>query len=268
MRRILLTLLVAVSSLLAAAPASHVHADTAPVYYLALGDSLARGYQPNHDVTHGYAQDLYHMLVQTTTNLQLVNLGCVDESTDTMLGTNGTYCPSWIYTTGMTTTPQITQAVTFLQTHPGQIKLITIDIGVNDVLRAIQSGLTLPKVLALARQLSRNLDLIYAQVRQAAGPNVKIVTMTYYNPLIILSDSALMKLGAALLNGIIASAAAKQSMTVAQVYQAFNGAPKPGDMICKKTWFCSLLHFGDPHPRRSGYTLIADAFLQAGAGNT
>jgi len=37
-------------------------AQMAPHYYVALGDSLAEGFQPNGDVGHGYADQLYAAL--------------------------------------------------------------------------------------------------------------------------------------------------------------------------------------------------------------
>jgi hypothetical protein len=59
-------------------------------YYLALGDSLAYGFQPNHDNTHGYAQDFYQNLQQYGTT-SFTDYGCPGETTYWM--THYTYCP-------------------------------------------------------------------------------------------------------------------------------------------------------------------------------
>src|SRR2546422_954300 len=60
------------------------------VYYLALGDSLSVGGQPGltgqtQPTSQGYADDLYQILVTKTPNLQLAKLGCIGESTYTMI---------------------------------------------------------------------------------------------------------------------------------------------------------------------------------------
>lgn len=266
MRRVLLTLFLAVSSFMAVAPAARASATDAPIY-LALGDSLAFGYQPvGFLLGHGYAQQLAATLRHTTPSLQLKDLGCVGETTDTMLGNGGTICPYMKYTSGVTTTPQIVQAINFLQSHQGQVKLITIDIGVNDILKALSGHLSSGEITALAQRIAQNLNTIYSDVVNAA-PGVKIVTMTYYNPLVVFSNSPGLTAGAQLFNGIITTQAAQHGIAVADVYQAFNGTSDPGATICKLTWFCSLFHFGDLHPRTAGYTVITNEFVKAGAAN-
>src|SRR2546421_7362458 len=89
-------------------------------YYLALGDSLAFGFQPNHDFTHGYVQQLS----ATLPNLVLNNLGCPGEtSTSLVLGGK---CP---YPGGRS---QLDTAIAFLRAHRGKVRLITLDIGGDD----------------------------------------------------------------------------------------------------------------------------------------
>src|ERR671937_2401232 len=61
----------AAALLLALLPAAHPATAATSVgprtFYLALGDSLAWGYQPNWDIVQGYAEDLYlHLLRQGT----------------------------------------------------------------------------------------------------------------------------------------------------------------------------------------------------------
>src|ERR1700679_464567 len=69
------------SSHFVAAPAS---------YYLALGDSLSQGVQPDSAGTsvetgQGYADQLYAMLRRSQPALRLVKLGCPGETTATMI---------------------------------------------------------------------------------------------------------------------------------------------------------------------------------------
>lgn len=266
MRRVLLALVVALSGCLAMMTPA-VHAQT-PTYYLALGDSLSYGYQPNLDLHHGYTQNIYNNLLQTQPGLQFENLSCVDETTSTMLGLNGTHCPYWQYSTGMTTTPQITQTLSFIQAHPGQISLVTLDIGANDLLQAIQGGITLPKILQLLTELHTNLDSIYGQLRAAVGNTVPIGTMTYYNPLIVISSSPLITVGVKLFNNVISSEAAKFGVGVAPIYNAFNSGSvaQQQHTICAWTWFCSSTHKGDIHCNTQGYAVIAYVFEKSGIG--
>lgn len=266
MRRLLVALVV-ISGVLVVAPArGHAQSTT---YYLALGDSLAFGWQPNHDYSHGYAHQLYENMLPAQPDLKIENLGCVDETSSTMVGVNGAFCPNWKYTTGMTTTPQLTQALAFIQAHPGQVSLITIDIGANDVLQLVQGGgITKQKIGQFIMTLTTNLNAIFSQLRAAVGPDVPIATMTYYNPLIVLSGSGVITTGATLLNDMITNQAAKSNMVVAPVFNAFNSGSvaQQRRSICHNTWFCSLIHLFDPHCRTAGYTLIAQTFEQAGIG--
>lgn len=272
MRRSLLTLVITLVSLLAVALPAHAAAQprqatpSTPSYLLALGDSLALGYQPDLRLLgHGYAQNLASQL-----GLQLEDLGCVDETTVTMLGQNGTYCKYWQYTGAMTTTPQITQTMTFLRNNPGQVKLITVDIGVNDLLGMLgQPPVTIQKVLAALSQISTNLDTIYGDLQTAtAGQNVPIVTMTYYNPFIVTQPiSRVTNLAVTLLNSMIIKKAAAHNILVAQVFNDthFNGlfsVTNPGPAIaamCQATWICYTAH-PDIHATTQGYTDITQDF--------
>src|SRR6266851_8420386 len=59
-------------------------------HYLALGDSLAFGFQPNGDFTHGYVPDLFQILQNEGTK-DVKDLGCPGESSTTFI--NGV-CPA------------------------------------------------------------------------------------------------------------------------------------------------------------------------------
>ncbi len=281
MRRALCALVIVVSGLLVAIPpAGTAAADgscsaATPCYYLALGDSLAEGYQPDSSIKygfgHGYADVLEKSLMQKYPNgaMQLANLGCVDETSSTMLGLNGTNCPNSQYTTyGITTTPQITLALNFLQDHPGQVRLITIDIGVNDMLQALTSSTSITQVVSVLTQVQNNFDQILTDLQQQASAtqngNVRIVTMTYYNPLVVSSSSVFVTLAGQIFANKIKNIAQQHGISVADVYQAFNGGAHPTPIICQLTWYCSTTHPGDPHPHTLGYALIAALFWQAG----
>lgn len=269
MRRALLSLVVVVLGCFSLSPVVSTHAQST-TYYLALGDSLAWGWQPIHaDYGYGYTQDLYHYMLHTQPTLQIQNLACVGETSSTMLGLNNTHCPSWQDTKNMTTTPQTTQALQFIQAHPQQINLVTVDMGANDLLYALKGGISLPKLIQVITQLHTNLDTIFGELRAAVGAKVPIATMTYYNPLIVLSSSSLITVGAEIFNGVISSEAAKFNVTVAPVYNAFNtgSIAQQRQNICTLTWFCDPKYPANPHCRSNGYALIAETFVKVGIGN-
>src|SRR5215813_12623696 len=109
--------------LLALTIASRAGAADSP-YYLALGDSLAVGIQPDANgdyipTNQGYADDLHAFFHAYVPSLKLAKLGCSGETTASMALGQGSPCS---YQAGS----QLAQAIQFLQTH--RVALITIDI--------------------------------------------------------------------------------------------------------------------------------------------
>src|SRR5579872_6728934 len=93
-----------------------------PPYYLALGDSLAIGFQPTvtggHATNQGYVDDIYAVARLRVPGLQLKKLGCSGETSYTMI--HGGSCRN--YTTGN----QLNDAIAFLQSH--HVAFITLDV--------------------------------------------------------------------------------------------------------------------------------------------
>src|SRR5216684_5678462 len=54
-------------------------------HYLALGDSLAFGFQPNGDFTHGYVPDFFQQDLQKDGVKDFLNLGCPGETSTTFI---------------------------------------------------------------------------------------------------------------------------------------------------------------------------------------
>src|SRR5258708_1345957 len=99
-------------------------------HYLALGDSYAFGFQPNGNYKDGYASEFFENL-QGHGVKNFLNLGCGGETTSSMI--HGP-CP------GDHTVPtQLKAALDYLKAHAGQVRPVTLDIGVNDILGAINS---------------------------------------------------------------------------------------------------------------------------------
>ncbi|HWE65825.1 MAG TPA: SGNH/GDSL hydrolase family protein [Acidimicrobiales bacterium] len=137
--------------------------------YLDLGDSVGmwngeRSY-PNL-VTAFFRKDL--------PRLQLVNLACSGETTQTMMA-HSLCAPGG---------SQLRNAVSFLRTHRGAVALVTIDIGGNDVVNCVSAAnpttCFTKNLVVMKGQLTYILDAL----RQAAGPSVPIVGMNVFDPLL------------------------------------------------------------------------------------
>ncbi len=254
-------------------------------YYLSLGDSLAQGVQPNAagtsvETNQGYPNQLYAALRPGHPGLRLVKLGCPGETTGTMISG------------GICSYPQVSQlaaAVSFLRDHPGQVPLITIDIGANDLnpcvvlanLSALEACVeaTLPTVVA-------NLTEIMTDLRAAGGGNARIVGMTYYVPELAawLTGPAGQEFATAseqlvvTFNGLLTSVYQQFGARIADVFSAFQSAdftdqvtlpnigtvPRNVALICKWTWECASAPRGpNEHANAIGYGVIALTFLLA-----
>ncbi len=257
----------------AAAPASAGGIHSRPSYYLALGDSLAYGYQPTHVTGQGYVDDLYANLHANDANLQLNNLGCPGETSATMI--SGGICS---YAEG----DQLDAAIHFLRSHPLRVKLVTIDIGANDVDHCLSTGsIDETCINDGLKAIAKNLTRIVIRLRLAA-PLVKIVGMTYYDPFLAAylqspSGPALAQQSLSLadtLNQELTEIYHLVGFRVADVAGAFStddfttmvslapGVIVPLDVarICQWTWMCTVPPGPDIHANADGYAVMAQAF--------
>jgi lysophospholipase L1-like esterase len=255
-----------------------------PTYYLALGDSLSQGVQPDAagasvETRDGYPDQLYAMLRRGHPTLELVKLGCPGETTTTMI--NGGICR---YPAGS----QLKAADAFLRAHRGQMLLVTIDIGANDPEQCTGGDPTLTQLASCAATgipaAVTHLTTIMASLKAAAGPGVRMVGMNYYLP-------ALAEWRDGLPGHLVAWAAERLTATyndlldrvytqsgarVANVFGAFEVAdfteqgttPVNVARLCQWTWECAAPPRGpNQHANQAGYQVIARAFLQASGLN-
>ena len=140
--RLRVSILVACATALLALPVAS--AASRVTYYLSLGDSLAQGYQPiggpysplgSPGYNQGYADQLLKLVRQPEEQLRLVKLGCGGETTTRMIVGSG-FC-GFGYTAGS----QLAEAEQFLRVHRGEVTLVTIDIGADDVIQPDGGGL-------------------------------------------------------------------------------------------------------------------------------
>lgn len=246
-------------------------------YYMSLGDSLAYGFQqakfnselPTVDATTfvGYTDYFARMLRTFDPGLQVVNYGCVGETTSSFLTgcawSQDQHLPLHDAYTGS----QLNAALTFLAAHPGQVSPITIALGSNDVnhlvgqcggltnLSCVASGLP-----ATVNLMTGNLAKIIGALRQAS-PNSEIILMNFYNPYGAVDASTnTLAVG---VNKALAALAAATGVRVADNLTPFNLTPPQPQRVCQLTLFCTSLH--DIHPSDAGYVQLAqDAWDASG----
>jgi lysophospholipase L1-like esterase len=260
LRRIICVIAAALIGLtVSVAPA---HAAPAPAYYVALGDSLAFGFQPNGDFTHGYVQQLSATLPKLT----LVNLGCPGETSASLVA--GGKCP---YPGGKS---QLATALAFLRAHPGRVRVITLDIGGNDIDHCVTAaGIDLNCFNQGLFTIAINLSVTVARLR-AAAPYARFAGMTYYDTVLAAwlagpAGQALARQSIPLaheLNGLLSLIYRIGRVRVADVAGAFStddftptpsGLPLNVARICQWTWMCVKQ---DIHANTTGYGVIAASF--------
>jgi len=267
-RRVLCSVAALFATVLIFAAPSGADNSNAVHYYVSLGDSLAQSFQPPFDFSHGYAEQLYATLKEQDPTLKLVKLGCGGETTESMIrpylpfeGRGARFFCNYPHGS------QLAEAVNFLSAHRQFVSLVTIDIGAND---NFQFGADAPAII------SANLPAILTALRGAAGPDVPIVGMNYYDPFLAVvwfqtHSLAALQIEVAsivgfnnLLEGIYHAA----GDPVADVESAFSvtnttlvgGVPFNVIRECQWTWICDV---GDIHANTTGYGVIAQAFEAA-----
>ena len=251
------------------------------LYYVSLGNSLSQGVQPDENGVNeltddGYADQLYQALAVDLPELRLVKLGCPLQETSTgmIAGADQSFC---VYPEGS----QLNEAVAFLKAHRRSVVLITIDIGAND---SLPCGLTDSQCLINSFATVRfNLETtILPSLREAAGPDVPIVGMNYYNPFLVAwinpggPFGQQLAIGSTMLTQIfaeefLAPAYANFGAPTADVFSAFitsdftpgsSGLPVNVETLCTLTWMCDPAVGPNIHARPSGYAVIAETFME------
>ena len=247
-------------------------------HYLSLGTSLAAGIQPdasgaNQLTDESYADQLHDIVAPEFRKLKLTKLGCPGETTTTMMV--GGLCE---YVEGS----QLAQAVEFLHAHKDKVAIVTIDMGVNDVLAANcidvpSSNVDVVCLLNAFNSLSNNLALILGTLQQAAHPDTKFVAMNYYNTFLAFwfngpAGQALAYESAMLANilnyDVLGGVYGAFGVPVADVAAAFDsgnfstnaatGLPQNVLNICVYTYMCTGAPVGpNIHANRYGYGVIA-----------
>jgi lysophospholipase L1-like esterase len=249
-------------------------------FYLAIGGSGSLGVQPTalypkgQRTDEGYADYLVADEAANGVTLDLHQIGCSGETTNTMLH-GGDRCYSFPDT-------QLNEAIDFLKAHQDVDGLVTIDLGFNDLLpclhhRSKHSTCVRQQLDTVRKQLSEALGVL----KDVAGPNVKFIGVGHYDP--YLADA---------LHGADGTSEAGWSLhmvrhldeTLASVYRSFDipfanvgdafklestapvalsgSGTEPENVaeVCLLTWMCQPPPLGpNIHPNDAGYQTIATA---------
>jgi lysophospholipase L1-like esterase len=206
-------------------------------HYLALGDSLAFGFQPNKDFSHGYVNDLFQILQNEGTK-DVTNYGCGGETSTTLI--NGGICSYGSFSS------QLAAAVAFLQANAGKVSPVTLDIGANDLLHDTVASTRTVNVSGFNADLATldsNLkETILPALLKALTVDGRvtgsIVMMNYYDPLQNFCPNTVQYTET--LNAHLAADVSGFGIIV-DVFDAFGGPNVPNPNICTYTWICSAL---------------------------
>ena len=274
---------------------------------LALGDSLAAGYQPtdgssppprdpatgepDRGYPGGYAEDLASGL-----GLDLVDLACPGETTRSMTSTPARPACAAVYRAELGAASQLQAAEVYLERHRGEVRLVTLDIGANDVLACVSQAAVdfacLARAEASVPAVAGRIAGVLAKALSADDPGARLVAMNYYDPLLALAyrpggargttDAALSLALFEAFDRLLTAAYGREHVLVANVSAAFqtgrvapplrySGRLLPRDVavVCRLTWMCpppGSTRAPDIHPDDAGYRAIAGAFSEVLGG--
>jgi lysophospholipase L1-like esterase len=282
-------MLILALALVLALPATAGAAKPKRQYYVSLGDSYATGFQPSvvdqaAGTRNGFAYQVPGLARKRGHRYRLVNFGCGGETTASLLQ-RATPCagpgPGGRDYAGRT---QIAAAERFLRAHRGEVGLITVSIGGNDVTACTVAADPIACVLGAVQQIQANVTQIAERLRAAAGKKPRIVGITYPDVILGLwvgagADQDLARLSVVAFKDFI-------NPTLKQAYEAAGGSfvdvtaasgaygsfdetttrlagygaiPLPVAKVCEYTYYCD---YRDIHARRRGYELIAELIVK------
>jgi lysophospholipase L1-like esterase len=244
-------------------------------YYVALGDSIAHGHtadtvadnpQCHSQKAPGYVCVVYRYLQKKYAGVRVRNFSRSGADSCEVAGA-GHSCQDMV--------PRVSQLVAadaFLKAHRGHIRLVTIDIGGNDILELAVQGLSnLPateaKLPAADATLRTNLDTIFAELRVAA-PHARIVASTQWNPLGGLGTPPLpagfpaaAQSALDAINGITIAEAAKYKIKVADAAAVMNAYPGGGVRL---GYIIQTALTGTPniHPTPKGHRIWGNTIIK------
>lgn len=278
-------ILAAIAILALALPSAAQAAKPKRSYYVSLGDSYAAGYQATgqdegRTTRNGFAYQLVGKARKRGHRFELVNFGCGGETSRSILKRK-TRCaglgPGGEKYAGRT---QAAAAERFLRRHRGEIGLITVSIGGNDVTACARAADPIACVGPALEDVKANGKALLKRLRRAAGTKTRIVGITYPDVILgswvsgVQADRDLATLSVAafksLLNpalkeiyrsvggrfvDVTAATDAYRPLEQTTTLAPYGEIPIAVAKVCQLTYYCQ---YRDIHPRTNGYALIAE----------
>jgi lysophospholipase L1-like esterase len=268
-------------ALLGAGSPAPAQTAASPPYYLALGDSLAAGMQPDgsgadRPTNHGYVNVVARSLARQNPGLVSKTLSCGGATSVTLLHGGESCQPDG-------DPGQLTRAEQLLAARPNT-KLVTLDIGDNDLEACINRYTGAANATCLKRgeaTVRKNLPVIARRLRAAAPRSARVIGLVDYDQFLSLwlngaQGRAAARRSLAVIGHLnqfvseiyrsagleVADAGARfstQNMTTRRVLPGYGSVPLNVYKICTLTWACSASH--DDHARPSGYYQLGEAIL-------
>jgi lysophospholipase L1-like esterase len=260
------------TGVVAAAASAPAGAQGAKPFYLSLGDSYSIGYQPDIGPTKGYTG-----FVASQLDMQLENFGCGGATTTSILDSVGCGAPAGKDAVPYPTETQEAAALDFIDAHPGQIGLITVSIGGNDITACATNPDPTTCVESAAGTIDTNVTKLAGDLRAAADPSVPIIGLTY--PDVILGEWVANPPNQTLAQESVTAFSTIVNPTLKNAYASASGAfvdvtkatgayipltdttdsatygviPRAVAKVCKLTYSCTV---GDIHANTKGYLII------------
>jgi lysophospholipase L1-like esterase len=272
-----------------------------PSYYMSLGDSYSVGFQPTAlsptDPTGGTSG--YTAYVAHQEHLTLENFGCGGATTSSIIGKVGCGDHAAFHPVLYRTTTQEQAALDFIAVHPGQVRLITISIGGNDVTSCTQSDPTAAAACLTAAdsRITTNLTGLVSSLNSAltaASDTAKIVGLTYPDVIlgawvnpggagaqtlaaesvqafdVLINPTLKNAYTSGVPNGLFvdvtnapyreATSGSDTPLTLTQRTKKYGVIPDAVHEICQLTYFCSLQNI---HANTRGYRFIGSLIVAA-----
>jgi lysophospholipase L1-like esterase len=257
--------------------------------YVSVGDTYAAGYQATgrnvgNTNRNGFAYQVVDGAKAKGYDLTLTNFGCGGATTTSLLQQAG--CRPDLLGPGASSydpSTQVDAAETFLRANKGRVALLTVSIGGNDVTACGVATDPVACVTTAAATIKSNLGQTLKRLRDAAGPDTRIVGITY--PDVILGEylsadpkrKALAGLSVVAFKSLINPAlkaeyekvggelvdvteatGAYEPLTQTTDLAPYGTIPDAVAKVCQLTYYCE---FGDIHPRTDGYKVISDLIV-------
>lgn len=241
----------------ASAQSQRAHAPHLGTYYMALGDSLSVGEQPEDPTvsrSHGWVYGFRDRL-DGIHHVEVLNLAIGGECSDTFVaGGRNADCP----TMKVDAPSQLAEAVAMLKAYPGMVDPITVEVGGDNLngnkrlffgsTDAVRKGI-LGKIFP---QLAHDWAVTFGTLR-AACPTCTILALNQYSPFPAGSQKVDVRPVLTVYSGLLTKVATASGVKVVDIAAPFVGKELAYTWIAK----------GDIHATSVGYATMAASVWKA-----